>query len=107
MPPGRALKVLAHEWSVDVLRELQAEWAGGVNSLRFNRVKENVSGIGRAVSSKTLIRVLRELQGIGAVAVDATNAPREVRYSITPLGRKYLDFADRLAALEPPVPGRR
>jgi DNA-binding HxlR family transcriptional regulator len=91
-PIARTVSILGKKWTLLILKELYCS----KNSLRFNKLKRNLSGITSAILSKRL----RELEAEGLVArkVKTTQPPLRVEYCLTKKGCGLQDIMECLKA---------
>ncbi len=86
--PRRVLEIFSTKWTSMVLHTLHARHDG---QARTGVLHRSLPGI----SKKMLVQTLREMEESGLIERHVESAvPPAVRYSLTPLGRRFVDLVE-------------
>ncbi|PYE81334.1 winged helix-turn-helix transcriptional regulator [Pseudoroseicyclus aestuarii] len=86
--PRRVLEIFSTKWTSMILHTLHALHGG---QARTGVLQRSLPGI----SKKMLVQTLREMEASGLIERHVESVvPPAVRYSLTPLGRRFVDLVD-------------
>lgn len=90
--PRRTMEIFATKWTSMILHTLHAKHGGAA---RNGVLLRSLPGI----SKKMLVQTLREMEDSGLIDrhVEST-VPPAVEYSLTPLGRRFVDLVETVYA---------
>ena len=90
--PRRTMEIFATKWTSMILHTLHAQHGGAArNGVQLRSLP--------GISKKMLVQTLREMEDSGLIDrhVEST-VPPAVEYSLTPLGRRFVDLVETVYA---------